>query len=68
MNSFHFGKASIRASEFAKSDSDLKTAEVVASDAHTLESKKFRVKLHLGIWAKPCFLDFLVSSRKSSIV
>ena len=49
MNSFHFGKASIRAGEFAKSDSDLKTAEVVASDAHTLESKKFRVKLHLGM-------------------
>ena len=48
MNSFHFGKASIRASEFARSDSDLKTAEVVASDAHTLDSKKFRVKLHLG--------------------
>ena len=48
MNSFHFGKASIRAGEFARSDSDLKTAEIVASDAHTLESKKFRVKLHLG--------------------
>ena len=48
MNSFHFGKASIRASEFAKSNSDLKTAEVVASEAHTLESKKFRVKIHLG--------------------
>ena len=51
MNSFHFGKASIRASEFARSDSDLKTAEVVASDAHTLDSKKFRVKLHLGMLA-----------------
>lgn len=48
LNSFHFGKASIKAHEFAKSNSDLKTAEIVASSDHTLESKRYRVKIHLG--------------------
>ena len=48
LNSFHFGKASIKAHEFAKSDSDLKTAEIVASNEHSLDSKRYRVKIHLG--------------------
>jgi len=48
LNSFHFGKNSIQSHEFARSDSDKKTAEVLASSDHTLESKKYRVKLHLG--------------------
>ena len=48
LNSFHFGKNSIHSHEFARSDSDKKTAEVLASSDHTLESKKYRVKLHLG--------------------
>lgn len=48
LNSFHFGTATIKASEFARSDSDLKTAEIVASKDHTLDSKKYRVKIHLG--------------------
>ena len=49
LNSFIFGKPSIKSQEFARSDSDIKTAEIVASAAHTMESKKFRVKLHLGM-------------------
>ena len=48
LNSFHFGTATIKANEFARSDSDLKTAEIVASKDHTLDSKKYRVKIHLG--------------------
>ena len=48
LNSFIFGKPSIKSQEFARSDSDIKTAEVVASNEHSLDSKKFRVKLHLG--------------------
>ena len=48
LNSFIFGKPSIKSQEFARSDSDVKTAEIVASNDHSLDSKKFRVKLHLG--------------------
>ena len=50
LNSFHFGKATLRATEFARSKSEIKTAEVLADISHSLESKKFYVKLHLGMF------------------
>ena len=49
LNSFHFGIPTIKSHEFARSDSDLKTAEILSSNEHTLDSKKYRVKMHLGI-------------------
>ena len=60
LNSFHFGKATIKAHEFAKSDSDLKTAEIVASSDHTLDSKRYRVKIHLGNINFSNFLIFII--------
>ena len=48
LNSYHFGKPTISASEFARSQSETKTAEVLADTAHSLESKKYYVKIHLG--------------------
>ena len=48
LNSFHYGKETIKAHEFARSDSDLKTADIICSAEHSLDSKKYRVKIHLG--------------------
>ena len=48
LNSYHFGKPTISASEFARSQSEIKTAEVLADTTHSLESKKYYVKVHLG--------------------
>ena len=48
LNSYHFGKATIKATDFARSQSEIKTAEILADKTHSLESKKYFVKIHLG--------------------
>ena len=48
LNSFHFGKTTIKATDFARSQSEIKTAEILADKSHSMESKKYFVKIHLG--------------------
>lgn len=50
LNSYYFGKPTISATEFARSQSELKTAEVLEDSAHSLDSKKYYVKVHLGMY------------------
>lgn len=61
LNSFHYGKETIKAHEFARSDSDLKTADIVCSDEHSLDSKKYRVKIHLGNYLSSYLTEFFLS-------
>ena len=49
LNSYHFGKTTIKATDFARSQSEIKTAEILADKSHSLESKKYFVKIHLGM-------------------
>ena len=46
--SYHYGRATISAADFARSNSDSKTAEIITNEAHTWDSKKHHVKLHLA--------------------
>ena len=48
LNSYYFGKATMRSIDFSRSQSEIKTAQVLADPSHSLESKKFYVKIHLG--------------------
>ena len=49
LNSYHFGKATLKATDFSRSQSEIKTAEIIADQTHSLASKKYYVKLHLGM-------------------
>lgn len=48
LNSYHFGKTTIKATDFARSQSEIKTAEILADKTHSLASKKYFVKIHIG--------------------
>ena len=50
--SYHYGRATIFAADFARSNSESKTAAVIADSKHSWDSKKHHVKLHLANYQK----------------
>ena len=46
--SYYFGRATLNASDFARSNAEVKTAEIIADPAHSENSKKYHVKTFLA--------------------
>ena len=52
LTSYHFGRATILAADFARSESESKTAAIITDPMHSWDSKKHHVKMHLANYQK----------------